>query len=324
MKGSAPNQPCDNGSLALTPELVYRAIGQHSLGPAREEGMSSKGNLSEDAKLHAKDAAQRARPWMERLARLGYATEGAVYALIGLLAAGAAFGTGGRATGQRGTFEIVAGSPFGGVLLGLIAVGCLGYALWRSVQAITDPDGERTDVKALGRRVGYGVSALVYAGLAFSAAGLIIGWASDNSGTPDDWTTLLLSWPLGQVLVVGVGAAVVGVGLHELYEAYKAEFLEYLKLGEMGEKARKWTERWGRLGIAARAIVFGVVGTFLIRAALQYDPKEARGLGGALQTLAQQPLGRWLLGAVALGLVAYGLFMLSVARYRRIAMGRNQ
>src|SRR5215211_5893369 len=124
MKGSAPNQPCDNGSLALTPELVYRAIGQHSLGPAREEGMSSKGNLSEDAKLHAKDAARSARPWMERLARLGYATEGAVYALIGLLAAGAAFGTGGRATGQHGAFEVVAESPSGGVLLGLIAVGC--------------------------------------------------------------------------------------------------------------------------------------------------------------------------------------------------------
>jgi hypothetical protein len=51
--------------------------------------MSSKGNLSEGAKLHAKDAARRAQPWMERLARLGYATEGAVYALIGVLAAGA-------------------------------------------------------------------------------------------------------------------------------------------------------------------------------------------------------------------------------------------
>src|SRR5215217_4946045 len=62
MKGSAPNQPCDNGSLALTPELVYRAIGRHCLGTARAEGMSSKGNLSEDAKLHAKDAAQRTRP----------------------------------------------------------------------------------------------------------------------------------------------------------------------------------------------------------------------------------------------------------------------
>ncbi len=285
--------------------------------------MSSKGNLPEDAKLNAKDAARRTQPWMERLARLGYATEGAVYTLIGLLAAGAAFGTGGRVTGQRGTFEVVAESPSGSVLLGLIALGFLGYALWRSVQAIADPDGEGDGVKALGKRVGYGVSALVYAGLAFSAAGLVLGTASHGGG-PDDWTALLLSWPLGQVLVVGVGAAVVGVGLHELYQAYKADFLEYLKLGEMGEKVRKWTERWGRLGIAARGMVFGIVGVFLIRAALQYDPQQARGLGGALQTLAQQPLGRWLLGAVALGFVAYGLFMLSVARYRHIPTGRVQ
>jgi hypothetical protein len=123
-------------------------------------------------------------------------------------------------------------------------------------------------------------------------------------------------------LIVCVGIAVVGLELRELYQAYKARFLEYLKLDEMGEKVKTWTERWGRLGIAARGVVFGVVGTFLVRAALEYDPQEARGLGGALQTLAQQPLGPWLLGAVALGLIAYGVFMLSVARYRRINTGR--
>ena len=137
----------------------------------------------------------------------------------------------------------------------------------------------------------------------------------------DDWTALLLPWPLGQVLVAGAGIAVACVGLRELYQAYKKGFLAYLKLDEMGERVRKWTERWGRLGIAARGIVFGVVGTFLIRAALEYDPQEARGLGGALQTLAEQPLGPWLLGVVALGLIAYGVFMLSVARYRHINTG---
>jgi len=284
--------------------------------------MSSKGDLSEDARLQAKYTARSARPWMERLARLGYATEGAMYTLIGLLAAGVAFGSGDHATGQRGALEIVAGSPFGGALVGLIAVGFLGYALWRGVQAIVDPDGEGTDVKALGKRTGYGVSALVYVGLAFSAVGVILGSASQGGRTPDDWTALLLSWPLGRVLVVCVGIAVVGLGLRELYQAYKARFLKYLELDEMGEKVRKWTERWGRLGIAARGLVFGMVGTFLIRAALERDPQEARGLGGALQTLAQQPLGPWLLGAVALGLIAYGLFMLSVARYRHINTGR--
>ncbi len=283
--------------------------------------MSPKGDLSEDATLRAENAARSARPWLERLARLGYATEGAMYALIGLLAAGVAFGSGGHATGQRGALEIVAGSPFGGVLVGLVALGFLGYALWRGVQAIMDPDGEGTDVKGLGKRAGYGVSALVYAGLAFSAVGSILGSASRGGRTPDDWTALLLSWPLGQALVVCVGLAVVGLGLRELYQAYKARFLKYLELDEMGERARRWTERWGRLGVAARGLVFGVVGTFLIRAALEHDPQEARGLGGALQTLARQPSGAWLLGAVALGLVAYGLLMLSVARYRHINTG---
>ena len=154
--------------------------------------MSSKGELPEKARRHANDAAQSARPWMERLARLGYATEGVVYTLIGLLAAGAALGTEGRTTGQRGALGIVAGSPFGGVLLGLITLGFLGYALWRSVQAIADPDREGTDVKALGKRGGYGVGALVYAGLAFSAVGLILGWVSEGDVSPDDWTALLL------------------------------------------------------------------------------------------------------------------------------------
>jgi len=43
-----------------------------------------------------------------------------------------------------------------------------------------------------------------------------------------------------------------------------------------------------------------------------------RGLDGALQALAEQPYGPWLLGIVALGLVAYGVHMGVQARYRRI------
>jgi len=45
---------------------------------------------------------------------------------------------------------------------------------------------------------------------------------------------------------------------------------------------------------------------------------EARGLGGALRTVAAQPYGKWLLGITALGLIAYGLYDFILARYRRI------
>ena len=77
--------------------------------------------------------------------------------------------------------------------------------------------------------------------------------------------------------------------MRELYQAYGAAFLGYLRIDEMGERVRRWTERWGRLGVAARGIVFGVVGAFLIRAALGYDPREAWGLGERCRRLPGNP-----------------------------------
>jgi hypothetical protein len=83
--------------------------------------------------------------------------------------------------------------------------------------------------------------------------------------------------------------------------------------------ARKNLERLGRLGLTARGIVFATIGWFLIQAAWQYDPEEARGLAGALQTLERQPYGPYLMGGVALGLFAYGIFQIAKGRYGVIA-----
>jgi hypothetical protein len=86
----------------------------------------------------------------------------------------------------------------------------------------------------------------------------------------------------------------------------------------MSATERKWTKRSGQAGLAARGVVFCIIGVFLIQAALSANPEEARGLGGALDTLAAQPYGPYLLGAVALGLVGYGVYCAVNARYRRI------
>jgi H+/Cl- antiporter ClcA len=71
-------------------------------------------------------------------------------------------------------------------------------------------------------------------------------------------------------------------------------------------------------GHAARAIVFGLIGAFLVKAAVGYEPDEAIGIDGALRKLAQQPYGEVLLGAVAVGLIAYGVYCLVQARYREV------
>jgi phosphate/sulfate permease len=74
----------------------------------------------------------------------------------------------------------------------------------------------------------------------------------------------------------------------------------------------------GVAGHVARGAVFGLVGVFLAKAAIEYDPNEAVGIDGALAKLVQQPYGPWLLGLVAAGLIAYAVYCLVEARYRRI------
>lgn len=282
---------------------------------------SSVGSAGRDAGDHAEEAARRASSWVEWIARFGYAAKGVVYVVMGVLAVlAAANAGGGSTTDQNGAFQAIEEAPFGQVLLGVVAIGLLGYVLWRSIQAVADPDGEDKDLRGIAKRIGYAGSALIHAGFAFTAANLAAGAGGDWGSSSEEWTGWVLSLPVGWLLVAGIGAGIVGVGLYQIYEAYYVEFEKYLKLGGMDEGEHEWIEHGGRFGVAARGVVFVIAGVLLVLAALRSDEQEVRGLGGALSALLEQPFfGNLLLGIVAVGLVAYGLLMCAVARYRRIA-----
>ncbi|MEO8889936.1 MAG: DUF1206 domain-containing protein [Coleofasciculaceae cyanobacterium] len=256
--------------------------------------------------------------WVERLARFGYAAKGVVYAIVGVLAVQAAVSSRGKTTDTTGALGTVAAQPFGKFLLFFLTIGLIGYVLWSFVQAIKDPEHKGDDPKGLARRLGYAGTGLAYGSLAFSAFQLMIGNSSGGGNSRQDWTATLLAQPFGQWLVGTIGALVIGFGFYKLYTAYKAKFRKQLKLQEMSQTEQTWAIRIGRFGEAARGIVFTMIGFFVIQAARQYDPNEVRGLDGALQVLARQPYGPWLLGIVALGLVAYGIHMGVQAKYRRI------
>ena len=278
----------------------------------------------EPVKRQAEQAVRQtlASPWVGRLARLGYAAKGVVYVVVGVLALRMALGAGGRASGTRGALREVVGGPFGRLMLGLIAVGLCGYVLWRFVQAVMDADRKGSDAKGLAVRGAYAFSGIVYAGLALTAIKILLGTGGGGGGEGEarEWTAWLLSMPLGGWLVGLIGLVVIGVGLFQFYKAYTAKFREQLRLAGAGREPRAWVLRFGKVGIAARGVVFVAAGFFLILAALRSDPAEARGLDGILVELSRQPYGPWLLGAVAAGLVAYGVFMLLQSKYRRIVI----
>ncbi len=132
------------------------------------------------------------------------------------------------------------------------------------------------------------------------------------------WTARLLTMPFGDWMVMLAGLSVIGFGLYQIFKGYKAKFRKRLKLPEIEEGARDWALLSGRIGYAARGVVFCIIGFFVIQAARHLNPDEAKGLDEALQTLAENYYGAWALGVVAVGLIAYGFYMLVEARYRQI------
>jgi hypothetical protein len=265
-----------------------------------------------------------ARPWIERLARAGYLAKGIVYLLIGVLALQAAAGAGGRTTGTSGVFHVLLRQPLGRWILWLVAIGLAGYALWRLVCALLDPEGQgRKDWKRVAVRVGYAGTAFIHGGLAWQAARLASGHGGGGGadGQARSRTAQLLDAPFGPWLVGLVALGIAGYGVAQLVRGFRKDAASRMRLGGLGTDERRIVLRAARAGLVSRGVVFGLIAIFLARAALRQDPTEAGGLPQALQTLSHQPYAPLVLGAVALGLAAYGAYQLVLARYRVIAAG---
>ena len=191
------------------------------------------------------------------------------------------------------------------------------------MQAIRDTEGKGTELKGIWVRLVYAFIGIVYGGLALSAfrlaqdRGEIGGGGGD--ATAQDWTAWLLAQPYGQFLVAAVGLGVLGISIAQFFIAFTDGCCDALQTSEMSDTEERLARLAARIGYSARGVSFGIIGTLLLVAAMRARPDDARGLGGALATLAQQPFGPWLLGVVAAGLVAYGAFKIVEARYRRFA-----
>jgi hypothetical protein len=250
------------------------------------------------------------------LARAGLVARGVVYGIIGVLALELALGVGGKATNQEGALQTIAHQSFGGLLLALLAIGLGGYALWRLIRAIVGHGAEQRDsgferLSSLDSGIAYGI-------LCITAIQILTSSASGSSGSPKETTGGVLAWSGGTVIVGAAGAILIGVAVYQAYKGLARKFLEDANTGEMSEGVEKGYTALGVFGHVARAVIFALIGYGLLKAALDYNPKEAIGLEGALRNLADASYGPLLLGAVAAGLAGFALYSIVDARYRKV------
>lgn len=256
--------------------------------------------------------------WLEVLARVGLVAKGISFALVGVLALEVALGRGGKSTSREGALATVATHSWGEFLLYALAAGFAAYALWRVAQAFFEREDD--DKKLWAKRAGYLGRAAIYTGLAYTSVKIASGTAQTDSQTEraHKTTAEILSWPAGTWLVGLAGLCVIGAGLFNGYRGVTQSFAEKWRPKGSTEEIGRWAKRIGVVGLLARCVVFGLIGAFAIKAALEYEPREAIGLDGALRKLSEQSYGQWLLGLTAAGLVAYAVFCFAEARYRRV------
>lgn len=245
---------------------------------------------------------------LETFARAGWFARGVVYCLLAYLAL---TGAGASDTSPQGVFRSVGDMPAGSWLLGLLAIGLALYGAYRIYSAALDSEGKGDDAKGIAVRIGYGASGLAHFVLAYAAIRLATGQPSGADGETEQRAAgMMLDIPLGGTILGGLGLAFLAAGAHQATKAWTTEFME-----DMAAGAPSWVVPVGRAGLAARAVVFAIIGVSLLSAGWFGAAGDVKGLGDALLSLTSHPE---LYSLVAVGLFLFGVHSFVDARWRRI------
>ncbi len=242
-------------------------------------------------------------PALENAARVGYAVNGVLHIIIGIIALRLAWSSSSESADQSGALSTLAENPLGRIALWLGVIGWLGLAIWQVTEAITGTSDPKDRVKAAAK-------AVLYLVLSYSAFSFAKGSGSSSKKQSTDFTASLMSKPLGVWLVGAVGLGVVAVGVYHVVKGWKKKFLQDLE-----SHPSSWIVTAGRVGYAAKGVALVIVGGLFVVAAVRHKPSEAKGLDGALRTLLSAPAGQLMLTVVALGLVAFGVYCFGRARH---------
>jgi hypothetical protein len=285
----------------------------------KEEALPS---VKEKVKETVEKAEETVRkPFVRKIARLGFYTKGFLFIVIGILAVMVATGQrGGELADPAGALERVAMLDFGRVLLIIFIAGAVSHGFWNILRGAADVDEAGDKWPGIVKRciaVGVGI---FYLWLAFSAFNILVTERVENANGEVQKTIaqVFLALPLGAGLLFLIGLSTIGAGIHECYSGITGKYQENFRLFAVGKGQLRLINILGILGFTARALIFCLVGYFFISAAVNYNPNEAIGIDGALAILAQTYYGKTILFITAAGLVCHGVLSLYEARLRRI------
>lgn len=250
---------------------------------------------------------------LDHAVRVGLVAYGIVHLLIAWVALQLAFGDRSGNASSKGALSQMAQTPFGGVLMYVVAAGFAALVGWQLIETVAghrDEEGK----KRVFKRIGSALKVVLYGSLGWTAFKIAVGSGSDG-GSTDTTTAKIMQLPAGPVLVGLVGVGVLAYGGRLIYRGLSESFMDKLTAhGQSGDTGKAFV-LLGKAGYVAKGLALFAVAALFLWAAFTQDPKKSGGLDQALQKVLEQPFGSPILVALAAGIACYGLFAFAWARH---------
>jgi hypothetical protein len=266
--------------------------------------------------------------WLRAVCRLGLLCRGTVYLLVGYLALRLALAAHGRTAAPASSAGAVqAADVWGRVPLVLLVAGLGAYALTQLIEAVFRPAHATGATGKWRQRAVSACGCLLYSAFCLSTARLVVETmpkqtAQSEQRQDTDVTAELLRTGWGGVLLILVGVLFVVAGVEMGRRSVRLDFRERFTAEDMPRALAILTRALGAVGCVARAVVFVLVGVFVLKAAVLSSAKQVKGLDAVFRSVDSSAYGSWLLTVLASGLLCYGLYCLLEARYRDLTPGR--
>jgi hypothetical protein len=264
-----------------------------------------------------REVATEASPIIDRVARLGLLAKGVVALIVGALALRFVLGFGQSLAGPEDALASLPRQPFGRITLAVLSLGLWAHAAWKLFQAIVDPEHKGTSFVGMMERVAFAATALAYVTLGMAGFQLLLGNRVGGATGPEELAAKILAPHFGRFVVGLFGGIMVLAGVLQVRMGVTTKFRHILARERMSRAEVVAVMVLGCIGYLGLGSMSIVIGYFLSRVALLYDPEAAGGWQEALALLCSFDAGRWALGLVAAGVVSYGLYFVMLARYRR-------
>jgi hypothetical protein len=240
--------------------------------------------------------------WVERIERYGFFIRGLIYIILGWFGIQLSLGLRDRGANLIDVISSLNNLLYGKIILILVSLGLLGYSFWGIARGIFNVLDENKELHGWGKRVGYLISAISYGSLAFSSLLFIKGTSvASASGDPSKIVDKVWPLPFGRELLLLLGLFWIFGAIGQLISI---------------NKSSSWLEK---TGLISRAFIYGLIGGFIVRAAITVNPGMVLGIGQVMQFLEQNKGGTLIVAALSLGLSFFGIYSVIFAVYGKLS-----